>query len=261
MPECKYTYGNYGSYLNSRGTDKSICDIISRIEHGDISFGPIRPKGTCNIDIDATVVINPCTGIDPPGPGSGAISGGTGQLYVNGGYNGVGGEGALPKDLGTQAMTGINVSGYIIQETDTLQGRVYIPGERGNISQNYLHSSIINGDVNVEGNLYTKIMFCEGIYANNAIESAKSISASKLSSTMIDIYDINQSTFQKLTTNIGATMKWDATNNRVGIHTSDEQHRINIADMTIDYAEKIYNIIPVTYNYRDNGPASIGLTI
>ena len=40
---CRETYANYGSYLRSRGTDKAVCDLIDRIEAGNIALGPFIP--------------------------------------------------------------------------------------------------------------------------------------------------------------------------------------------------------------------------
>lgn len=46
---CKDKYYNYGSYLRTRGYEKSFCDFITSLESGNVPIGPIIPNGTdCN---------------------------------------------------------------------------------------------------------------------------------------------------------------------------------------------------------------------
>ena len=71
MTTCRNTYGGYGSYLRSRGYDKSICLLASDIENGIVKAGAI------NISSGAVNTIQ-------QGGGTGsniAINTGTGQIY------------------------------------------------------------------------------------------------------------------------------------------------------------------------------------
>jgi len=60
---CRDKYYNYGSYLQSRGYDREICNLVADIENGNINVGPIDP-GSCSsgepTTINNDVVINPC---------------------------------------------------------------------------------------------------------------------------------------------------------------------------------------------------------
>ena len=84
---CRETYSNYGSYLRSRGYDKAICDLIDMIESGKIPVGPFHPIDNCNAHLNGTLEITECDG-NMPGPGTGGIQTGMGQLWIQGGYGG-----------------------------------------------------------------------------------------------------------------------------------------------------------------------------
>ena len=80
---CREKYFNYGSYLNSRGYDKEICNLATAIENGELKLGTFT-SGSCNDPIKdnellGNLNINPCTV---------ATKNTSGILNVNGGYRG-----------------------------------------------------------------------------------------------------------------------------------------------------------------------------
>ena len=80
---CREKYFNYGSYLNSRGYDKEICNLATAIENGELKFGTFTP-GSCSDPVKdnellGNLNINPCTI---------ATKNTSGILKVNGGYRG-----------------------------------------------------------------------------------------------------------------------------------------------------------------------------
>jgi len=80
---CREKYFNYGSYLNSRGYDKEICNLASAIENGELKFGTFAP-GSCGTpekdnELLGNLNINPCTIV---------TKNTSGILNVNGGYRG-----------------------------------------------------------------------------------------------------------------------------------------------------------------------------
>jgi len=80
---CREKYFNYGSYLNSRGYDKEICNLATTIENGEIKVGTFIPGSCSDPEKDNELLgnlnINPCTI---------ATKNTSGVLKVNGGYRG-----------------------------------------------------------------------------------------------------------------------------------------------------------------------------
>ena len=148
---CRETYANYGSYLRSRGYDKAICDLIDMIESGKIPVGPFIPVDKCNAILNGTLEIIECDG-NIPGPHTGGVQSGMGQLWVQGGFNGPLG---LARDLSIQAANGINSSGAIIQ-TAPSSFSVHIPNV-GNISDhNYFESkTFLHGGLTMSDSINT----------------------------------------------------------------------------------------------------------
>ena len=135
---CRETYANYGSYLRSRGYDKAICDLIDMIESGKIPVGPFRPIDNCNAVLHGTLEIIECHG-NIPGPGTGGVQTGMGQLWVRGGYDGSSGA-AYAHDLSIQSINGINAGGAIIQ-TASNNFDVIIPNVGTTSNLNYFGSN------------------------------------------------------------------------------------------------------------------------
>ena len=148
---CRETYANYGSYLRSRGYDKAICDLIDMIESGKIPVGPFIPVDKCNAILNGTLEIIECDG-NIPGPQTGGVQSGMGQLWVQGGFNGPLG---LARDLSIQAANGINSGGAIIQ-TGPSSFSVYVPNV-GNISDhNYFESkTFLHGGLTMSDSINT----------------------------------------------------------------------------------------------------------
>ena len=138
---CRETYANYGSYLRSRGYDKAICDLIDMIESGKIPVGPLWPVDKCNAILNGTLEIIECDG-NIPGPGTGGVQSGMGQLWVQGGYNGSSSGPALARDLSIQAANGINTGGAIIQKAP-VNSTVVVPNVGQITNQNYFESNTI----------------------------------------------------------------------------------------------------------------------
>ena len=80
---CREKYFSYGSYLNSRGYDKEICNLATAIENGELKIGNFT-SGSCSDPVKDNALlgnlsINPCTI---------ATKNTSGILKVNGGYKG-----------------------------------------------------------------------------------------------------------------------------------------------------------------------------
>jgi hypothetical protein len=106
---CRETYCSYGSYLRSRGYDKSICNLFNDIENGKVKIGSIEPNGTCGVDITGSVNIQPCA---EQVLCNGATAG---CLNIYGGNKGTSTNATDKHTLGLQAMTGAHITGPIIQ--------------------------------------------------------------------------------------------------------------------------------------------------
>lgn len=122
---CRETYCSYGSYLRSRGYDKSICNLFNDIENGKVKIGSIEPNGTCGVDITGSVNIQPCS---EQVLCDGATAG---CLNIYGGNKGTSTTATDKHTLGLQAMTGVHITGPIIQS------------ESGNVNEGP-HSGAIN---------------------------------------------------------------------------------------------------------------------
>lgn len=106
---CRETYCSYGSYLRSRGYDKSICNLFNDIENGKVTIGSVKPNGTCGVDITGSVNIQPCA---EQVLCNGATAG---CLNIYGGNKGTSTTASDKHMVGLQAMTGAHITGPIIQ--------------------------------------------------------------------------------------------------------------------------------------------------
>ena len=59
LTQCRYTYGNYGSYNRSRGYDKEICTLVNHIQNGGLEISTITPpkSNSEGLKIDGDVTI------------------------------------------------------------------------------------------------------------------------------------------------------------------------------------------------------------
>ena len=173
---CRETYANYGSYLRSRGYDKAFCDLIEMIVSGKIPVGPLWPVDKCNAILNGTGEIIECDG-KIPGPGTGGVQSGMGQLWVQGGYSGSSSGPALARDLSIQAANGINTGGAIIQNAPA-NSTVVVPNVGQITDQNYLESNT----------------YLDGGLTMNALPSTSGVVLTPPKSVITDIINSNSST-------------------------------------------------------------------
>jgi len=153
---CRNTYFNYGSYLRSRGYDKFVCNLLTEIENGLISIGPITPHGTCGADMRGSFIINTCD----VSANNDTNDYDLGRLVVNGGWCGTASAVAEenitssgnftngPQHFSIQAEYGINSSGPIFS---TNQVSNYAPYYTETL---YGESPLVNTNVFIADNTY-----------------------------------------------------------------------------------------------------------
>ena len=227
---CRETYANYGSYLRSRGYDKAICDLIDMIESGKIPVGPLWPVDKCNAILNGTLEIIECDG-NIPGPGSGGVQSGMGQLWVQGGYNGSSSGPALARDLSIQAANGINTGGAIIQKAPA-NSTVVVPNLGQITDQNYLESNTI----------------LDGGLTMNALPSSSGAFLTPPKSVITDIINSNSSTSLPAAWSNGS------------IPDFPNDYTLATTKAIYDYVSSIAGATDLTYDGNIGSPGQVNLT-
>ena len=132
---CREKYINYGSYLNSRGYDREICNLITKLQNGELNIGSIDP-GNCDstpqkdTTIKGDVYINPCGTTD-------------GQLYINGG------DVSVPGNYGLQVENGANINNDVV-----IGGNLTVVGtlDISDISLNDVNVTTLTASGDISGN-------------------------------------------------------------------------------------------------------------
>lgn len=157
---CRDRYFNYGSYLRSRGIDKTMCDLLKKLQSGNITIGPITPNG-CGTNLPVIVKNN--MRIDPC---SGETQNTTGILKITGGSIGIGDINSSASEsvflansvnYGLQTVTGIKSEGPIYQVTDCSHSNYFgasqhiFDGGKGGNLVDCSTNVFIRGTLNVDG--------------------------------------------------------------------------------------------------------------
>jgi len=143
---CREKYYSYGSYLQSRGYDKEICNLVTAIENGSIPLGSVIPSGTCGVTIKGTTTIQEC--------GDTSNSNNLGILRV------LGGSDTEPSKFSITGVHGMNLIGSIFQnyglEPSYTVGGVPYNGNYFSSPEHIFTDNDASTNVIIRGNLFVQ---------------------------------------------------------------------------------------------------------
>lgn len=158
---CREKYYSYASYLNSRGYDREICNLVQAIETGQIPLGPITPAGACGVTIKGTTTIQNC--------GDTSLGNNYGILKVLGGAD------TSPNLFSITANHGINMLGPIFQNYGTdisySVGSAVYHGNYFSANEHIFTDHDASTNVYIRGNLYVQGGAISDLSSQDILES------------------------------------------------------------------------------------------